>query len=118
MFTWRMLVAQGKLTATASQEELSESDYLQNQVEELQRPLGKKTIEGEFSSWHKMLCYVKLDVTRINSAEGLPSNVLGRSCPPPLADAGLVDKIKPVNRRNAAIPLLRRSRHYAPKCPR
>lgn len=50
LFAWRKLAAQGALTATASQEEVvpaSEYRALQNQVKELQRLLGKKTMEGE-----------------------------------------------------------------------
>ncbi|MDR6192471.1 transposase-like protein [Agrobacterium pusense] len=50
MFAWRKLATQGALTAMASQEEVvpaSEYRALQNQVKELQRLLGKKTMEGE-----------------------------------------------------------------------
>lgn len=50
LFNWRKLAAQGALTATASQEEVvpaSEYRALQNQIKELQRLLGKKTMEGE-----------------------------------------------------------------------
>ncbi len=50
LFNWRKLAAQGALTATASEEEVvpaSEYRALQNQVKELQRLLGKKTMEGE-----------------------------------------------------------------------
>ena len=50
MFTWRRLVAQGSLTAAGSGEEVvPASDYrsLQNQVRELHRLLGKKTLEAE-----------------------------------------------------------------------
>ena len=50
LFAWRKLAAQGALTATASREEVvpaSEYRALQNQVKELQRLLGKKTMEGE-----------------------------------------------------------------------
>src|SRR5262249_39912163 len=48
--TWRRLVAQGSLTAAGSGEEVvPASDYraLQNQVRELHRLLGKKTLEAE-----------------------------------------------------------------------
>ena len=48
--TWRRLDAQGALVATGSEEEVvPASDYraLQNQVRELQRRLGKKTLEAE-----------------------------------------------------------------------
>jgi transposase len=47
---WRKLAAQGALTATSAQEEVvaaSEYRALQNQVRELQRLLGKKTLEAE-----------------------------------------------------------------------
>jgi transposase len=50
LFTWRKLAAQGALTATDAQEDVvpaSEYRFLQNQVKELQRLLGKKTMEGE-----------------------------------------------------------------------
>ena len=49
LFTWRRLAAQGALTATGAEEEVvPASDYraLQNQVRELQRLLGKKTLEA------------------------------------------------------------------------
>ncbi|MGK8931410.1 IS3 family transposase [Pluralibacter gergoviae] len=50
LFAWRKLASQGALTATAAEEEVvpaSEYRALQNQVKELQRLLGKKTMEGE-----------------------------------------------------------------------
>jgi transposase len=50
LFTWRRLVAQGALTAAGSGEEVvPASDYraLQSQVRELQRLLGKKTLEAD-----------------------------------------------------------------------
>ena len=50
LFTWRRLLAQGGLTAAGSGEEVvPASDYrtLQNQVRELHRLLGKKTLEAE-----------------------------------------------------------------------
>nr|UVY99536.1 hypothetical protein K4M20_00263 [Agrobacterium fabrum]UVY99544.1 hypothetical protein K4M20_00271 [Agrobacterium fabrum]UVY99955.1 hypothetical protein K4M19_00265 [Agrobacterium fabrum]UVY99964.1 hypothetical protein K4M19_00274 [Agrobacterium fabrum] len=50
LFTWRKLATQGALTATAAEEDVvpaSEYRALQNQVKELQRLLGKKTMEGE-----------------------------------------------------------------------
>src|SRR3712207_516445 len=50
LFTWRRLAAQGALTATGAEEEVvPASDYraLQNQVRELQRLPGKKTLEAE-----------------------------------------------------------------------
>jgi transposase-like protein len=50
LFTWRRLVTQGALTAAGSGEEVvPASDYraLQSQVRELQRLLGKKTLEAE-----------------------------------------------------------------------
>src|SRR3954452_18881661 len=49
-FTWRRLAAQGALTATGAEEEVvPASDYraLQNQVRELQRLLGRRTLEAE-----------------------------------------------------------------------
>jgi transposase len=50
LFHWRKLAAQGALTAAGRGEEVvPASDYraLQNQVRELQRRLGKKTLEAE-----------------------------------------------------------------------
>ena len=50
LFTWRRLAAQGALTAAAADEEVipaSEHRALQQQVRELQRLLGKKTLEAE-----------------------------------------------------------------------
>ncbi|MDR7155744.1 transposase [Sphingobium xenophagum] len=50
LFTWRRLMAQGALTApTAGEEVVPASDYraMEAQVRELQRLLGKKTMEKE-----------------------------------------------------------------------
>ena len=50
MFSWRRLAAQGALTAAGSEEEVvPASDYraLQSQMREMQRLLGKKTMEAE-----------------------------------------------------------------------
>lgn len=50
LFTWRKLASQGALTAAGAEEEVvpaSEYRGLQNQVRELQRLLGKKTLEAE-----------------------------------------------------------------------
>jgi transposase len=50
LFTWRRLVVEGALTAAGSGEQVvPASDYraLQSQVCELQRLLGKKTLEAE-----------------------------------------------------------------------
>jgi len=50
LFTWRRLMAQGALTAASAGEEVvpaSEYRALQVQVSELQRLLGKKTMEAE-----------------------------------------------------------------------
>jgi len=50
LFAWRRLVEQGALTAAGHEEEVvPASDYraLQAQVKELQRLLGKKTLEAE-----------------------------------------------------------------------
>ncbi len=50
LFAWRKLASQGALTATAAEEEVvpaSEYRALQAQVKELQRLLGKKTMESE-----------------------------------------------------------------------
>jgi len=50
LFTWRRLYAEGALSAVGAGEEVvPASDYraLQQQVRELQRLLGKKTLENE-----------------------------------------------------------------------
>ena len=50
LFAWRRLASQGALTATASEEAVvpaSEYRSLQGQIRELQRLLGKKTLEVE-----------------------------------------------------------------------
>src|SRR5215218_9353150 len=50
LFLWRRLAAQGALTATQSEEAVvpaSEYRALANQIRELQRLLGKKTLEAE-----------------------------------------------------------------------
>ena len=49
LFTWRRLVAQGLTAAGSGEEVVPASDYraLQSQVRELQRMLGKKTLEAE-----------------------------------------------------------------------
>lgn len=50
LFAWRRLVEQGALTAAGHEEEVvpaSEYRVLQAQVKELQRLLGKKTLEAE-----------------------------------------------------------------------
>nr|CAM76817.1 transposase IS3/IS911 [Magnetospirillum gryphiswaldense MSR-1] len=50
MFAWRRLATQGALTATQADEEVvpaSEYRSLQSQIRELQRLLGKKTLESE-----------------------------------------------------------------------
>ena len=50
LFTWRQLMAQGALTAAGAGEDVvpaSEYRALQAQVSELQRLLGKKTMEAE-----------------------------------------------------------------------
>lgn len=53
LFTWRRLVAQGSLTAAGSAEVVvpaSDCRALQNQVRELHRLLGKKTLDAEILS--------------------------------------------------------------------
>jgi len=50
LFLWRRLASQGALTATQSEEPVvpaSEYRSLQGQIRELQRLLGKKTMEAE-----------------------------------------------------------------------
>lgn len=50
LFTWRRLAEQGALTATAAEEEVAPASAFraqQEQIRELQRLLGKKTLEVE-----------------------------------------------------------------------
>jgi transposase len=50
VFTWRRLYAEGALSAVGAGEEVvpaSEYRALQHQIRELQRLLGKKTVENE-----------------------------------------------------------------------
>jgi transposase len=50
LFTWRRLAEQGALTATAAEEEVVPASAFraqQEQIRELQRLLGKKTLETE-----------------------------------------------------------------------
>ncbi len=121
LFAWRKLASQGALVATAAEEEVvpaSEYRALQAQVKELQRLLGKKTMEGEIlkealeiasgPKTHaalnlaaegrfamKAVCET-LGVARSNiaaRATGTLSKARGR---PPLPDADLVAQIKAV----------------------
>ncbi|WP_143531684.1 IS3 family transposase [Xaviernesmea oryzae] len=122
LFAWRKLASQGALTATAAEEEVvpaSAYRALQAQVKELQRLLGKKTMEGEilkealeianrpkktdvaFALSSEGLFEMKtvcetLGVARSNiaaRATGSPSRARGR---PPLPDRELVEDIKAV----------------------
>ena len=54
LFRWRKLAAQGALTATSAQEEVvaaSEYRSLQNQIRELQRLLGTRTVDPRWREW-------------------------------------------------------------------
>ena len=122
LFTWRRLVAQGSLTAAGSGEEVvPASDYraLHNQVRELHRLLGKKTLEVEIlkealehtrgskkttaavavaaEARFPMKTVVEvIGVSRANLSERLrerPQQPVGR---PPLPDDELVAQIKAV----------------------
>ena len=122
LFLWRRLASQGALTATGAEEPVvpaSEYRSLQGQVRELQRLLGKKTMEAEIlkealevsagSKKHlvavavvaegrfpmKTVCEV-LGVARSNiavRARAPLAKPLGR---PPQPEADLVDEIKAV----------------------
>src|SRR5262245_60183794 len=118
LFTWRRLVAQGSLTAAGSGEEVvPASDYraLQNQVRELHRLLGKKTLsqrgprtrhrvkkttaaaavaaEGRFAM--KTVAEV-IGVSRSNLAERLQERSKKRIGRPPLPDDELVFRIEAI----------------------
>ncbi|MCM5689537.1 IS3 family transposase [Sinorhizobium meliloti] len=122
LFAWRKLASQGALTATAAEEEVvpaSEYRALQAQVKELQRLLGKKTMESEIlkealeiaggpkktdvaldlssegNFGMKAVCET-LGVARSNiaaRAANSPSRARGR---PPLPDRELVEDIKAI----------------------
>ncbi|WP_322886824.1 IS3 family transposase (plasmid) [Sinorhizobium medicae] len=122
LFAWRKLASQGALTATAAEEEVvpaSEYRALQAQVKELQRLLGKKTMESEIlkealeiaggpkktdvalnlssegNFGMKAVCET-LGVARSNiaaRATGSLSRARGR---PPLPDRELVEDIKAI----------------------
>ncbi len=80
LFTWRRLMAQGALTAaTAGEEVVPASDYraLEAQVRELQRLLGKKTMENELlreavsrSAGPKKGCCARPRGRRVDSERG------------------------------------------------
>ncbi|MQX62307.1 IS3 family transposase [Sinorhizobium meliloti] len=122
LFAWRKLASQGALTATAAEEEVvpaCEYRALQAQVKELQRLLGKKTMESEIlkealeiaggpkktdvaldlssegNFGMKAVCET-LGVARSNiaaRAANSPSRARGR---PPLPDRELVEDIKAI----------------------
>ena len=57
LFTWRRLAEQGALTATAAEEEVVPASAFraqQEQIRELQRLLGKKTLEVECQTARKV----------------------------------------------------------------
>ncbi|WFU06675.1 IS3 family transposase (plasmid) [Rhizobium sp. CB3171] len=120
LFAWRKLASQGALTATAAEEEVvpaSEYRALQAQVKELQRLLGKKTMESEIlkealeiAGGPKNICCARslprgfwnedrlrnfgcrpLEYRR--ARRRLPSKARGR---PPLPDRELLEDIKAV----------------------
>ena len=74
LFLWRKLAAQGALKATRAEEEVvpaSEYRFLVNQVRELQRLLGKKTLETEIlkealeqSQGQKNICCTRSHIPR------------------------------------------------------
>src|SRR5215469_9850188 len=109
LFTWRRLVAQGSPTAAGSGEEVvPASDYrtLQNQVRELHRLLGKKTLEvetqGGFGTRHRKTAAAAavaaegrytmktvaevIGVSRSNLVERLQQHPSKRTGRPPLPD--------------------------------
>ena len=69
LFTWRRLMAQGALTAAGAGEEVvpaSELRAAHHQIRELQRLLGKKTLENEI---------LREAVGRVTAPKKLPSRV-------------------------------------------
>jgi transposase len=141
LFTWRKLASHGALTATAAQEDVvpaSEYRSLQNQVKELQRLLGKKTMEGEIlkealeiatgpkktsvalvviaeGRFPMTAVCETLGVARSNMAERgkqPPSKARGR---PPLADDELVMRSKRSSARCRPIDIVGFMRFYAVK---
>jgi transposase len=77
VFTWRRLYAEGALSAVGAGEEVvAASDYraLQHQVRELQRLLGKKTLENEILREALDLAQPKKRLLRLSSSarDGTP----------------------------------------------
>src|SRR3954469_2454185 len=69
LFTWRRLMAQGALTAAGAGEQVvpaSELRAAHQQIRELQRLLGKKTLENEI---------LREAVERVTAPKKLPSRV-------------------------------------------
>ena len=116
LFTWRRLVAQGSLTAAGSGEEVvPASDYraLQNQVRELHRLLGKKTLEAEIFSrrrWNTPWAQKNSCGCRRHRRRPVPDEDCGRGdrgvplkpCEAPAAGCAEADRSAAVARRGAS----------------
>jgi transposase len=95
LFTWRRLMAQGALAAaTAGEEVVPASDYraLEAQVRELQRLLGKKTMENELlreavsrAAGPKKSCCARPRGRRVDGERGCRRD--RRLSPTPVGDA-------------------------------
>ncbi|MGC0055728.1 IS3 family transposase (plasmid) [Brucella pituitosa] len=121
LFGWRKLAAQGALVATSADEEVvpaSQYRALENQIRELQRLLGKKTMEVEIlkdaldvssdkktdiavavmaEGWHSMSVVCEtLQVSRSNITERVAGRSEKRRGRPPLPDAELVAEIEAI----------------------
>ena len=89
LFTWRRLAAHGALTAAAAGEAVvPASDYraLQEQVRELHRLLGKKTLEAEIL--REALQHADPKKTRPAKPAGMPAAPGRRDTPPDRAESG------------------------------
>ena len=94
LFTWRRLMAQGALTAAGAGEQVvpaSELRAAHQQIRELQRLLGKKTLENEIlrEAVERVTAPEKLP-SRVTSAPGRPVSAIAAalaSAPAPLVPA-------------------------------
>jgi transposase len=102
LFTWRRLVTQGSLTAAGSGEEVvpaSQYRALQNQVRELHRLLGKKTLEAEIlkeASEHARPTITRFTPTKL-------SDIVRPANSSQLAE--VPDRVRPFRGYNRAAPV-------------
>jgi transposase InsO family protein len=111
LFRWRRLYADGALSAVGAGEEVvpaSENRALQSQVRELQRLLGKKTLENE-------ILREALDQAQPKKAVARALADAGRYAVKTIADALGVARSNLAVQANAAMPARRRGRPAKPE---